>query len=229
MIARRRRGQRRGVAPTLPTRSFQATTFNGTAQTTYTFASQNIGSASANRYVIVAVALYYGPARTISSVTVGGVAATVIPNGVTVSNTFTYRMAFYIAAVPTGTTASVVVTASGACDACAISVWSAYDLNSATAVDSDNDTGGPSPLSAPSVNTSADGFLLAAGTYVRNTGTAAFGWTNATERSDVSSSFSGATAGNSAADADTNGAGVAVSATIAGTIDAGVLVVASFR
>jgi hypothetical protein len=216
--------------PPLPSYAFQATTFDGTAQTVYTFAGQNIGAASTTRYVVAAVALISSAVRTVSSVTIGGVTATVVPNGQTETLSFRYHIAFYIAAVPTGTTASVVVTASGACDAAALSgVWALYDLSSATPVDSDGDPTGASPFSVPSVNTSADGILLAAGMYLRNSGTAAFGWTNATERSDLSSSFSGATVGNSAADAATNGAGVVVSATIAGTVDAGVMVVASFR
>jgi len=217
-------------APALPSKAFQATTFDGTAQTTYTFAGQNIGSASSTRYVVAAVSLISSSARTISSVTIGGVTATVVPNGQTETLSFQYTIAFYIAAVPTGSTASIVVTASGVCDAAALSgVWAVYDLNSATPVDSDGDPTGASPFSVPSVTTSADGILLAAGMYLRNSGTAAFGWTNATERSDLSSSFSGATVGNSAADASTSGAGVAVSATIDGAIDAGVMVVATFR
>lgn len=69
----------------------------------------------------------------------------------------------------------------------------------------------------------------AAGMYFRNSGTAALGWTNATERSDLFSSLFGSNVGNSAADAATSGAGVIVSATIAGTVDAGVMVVATFR
>lgn len=214
----------------LPSVVFQATTFDPVGRTTYTFAGQNIGAASATRYVIAAVSLVSSASRTISSVTIGGVAATVIPNGQVTSQSFFYRTALYIAAVPTGTTASIVVTASGACDGCALSgVWAIYDINSPTAVDSDGDTTLTSPFGVPSVNTSADGILVAAGMYFRNSGTAAFGWTNATERSDLSSSFIGATLGNSAADAITSGAGVAVSATIAGTVDAGVVVVASFR
>lgn len=217
-------------AVALPSVAFQASTMDAVARTTYTFASQNIGPASATRYVVAAVSIVSSVARTISSVTIGGVAATLVPNGQAVTQSFIYRTAFYIAAVPTGTTASIVVTASGGCDAGMLSgVWALYDLNSATPVDSDGDTTFTSPFSVPSVNTSADGILLAAAMYLRNSGTSAFGWTNATERSDLSSSALGATIGNSGADATTSGAGVVVSATIAGTIDAGVMIVASFR
>lgn len=214
-------------APALPSKSFQATTFDGTSQTTYTFAGQNIGSASSTRYVIVAAALTASASRTISSVTVGGISATAIVTD-DVTNFFFYRLSLYIVAVPTGSTASVVVTASGACDAAAISVWAAYDLNSATAVDSDVSPDSVSPFDVPSMSTSADGILVAATTYFSDAGSVA--WTNATERSDLSSSFSGAFSGNSAADALTTGAGVALISTItASGFDAGLVIGATFR
>lgn len=214
--------------PPLPSKAFQATTFNGTGLTTYTFAGQAIGSASSTRHVVVAVSLICSATRTISSVTVGGIAATAVVTD-DVTNFYFYRLSLYIVAVPTGATADVVVTASGACEAAAISVWAAYDLDSATAVDSDVSPDFVSPFDIPSINTSADGLLFAATTFVGDSAASA-SWTNATERSDLSSSFLGVFAGNSAADADTSGAGVAVTvATTAGALDAGLAVAASFR
>lgn len=217
-----------GFAPPLPSKSFQATTFDGTALTTYTFASQAIGSASSTRRVIVAVALIADAIRTISSVTIGGVSASAIVTDDT-TNFFSYRLSLYIADVPTGSTASVVVTASGGCQAATISVWAAYDLNSSTPVDSDASPDASPPYDIPSLTTQADGFLVAATTFLGDSAASA-SWTNATERSDLSSSFTGAFAGNSAADASTSGSGVSVVvAATAGGFDAGLAVAASFR
>ena len=212
----------------LPTKEFQATTFDGTALTTYTFASQNIGIASSTRRVIVAVRILSSAARTISSVTVGGVAATAVVTR-TVTNFFNYRLSFYIADVPTGTTADVVITNSGACEASSISVWAAYNLASSIAVDSDLSTNTSSPFAIPSLSTTEGGILVAASLSLTG-GAVSASWTNATERSDVSSSYAGAFVGSSAADAGTTGAGVAVSVAVAGTgFDAGLAVAASFR
>lgn len=219
------------LMPKPPTYAFQATTFDATAQTTYTFAGQAIGAASATRYVIAAVTLVSSFSRTISSVTIGGVAATVIPNGQVVANTYFYRTAFYIAAVPTGTTASIVVTASGACNGGGLAgVWAVYNLLSPTAVDSDGATVlGTNTFSPPAVTTSAHGLLLAAGFHATAADPATNSWTNATERSDLSSSFAGIRVGHSAADAITTGAGVTVSDALGGAVDGGSMVVATFR
>lgn len=100
--------------------------------TTYTFASQNLGTASSDRYIIVgASGRDFGTtAKSITSVTVGGVSATEIhqaqgtATGTTVSG-------LYIAAVPTGTTGDVVVTFSEVFIKSNIALWAATGLDSA--------------------------------------------------------------------------------------------------
>lgn len=219
--------------PPPPTYAFQATTTDPVGRTTYTFASQNIGAASATRNVVVAVLIGSTSSRTISSVTIGGVTATVVPNGQAITQSFFYRLAFYVAAVPAGTTASIVVTASGACNfGSLVGVWALYDLSSPVAVDSDGVTvAGTNTLNVPSVNTSAGGPLLAASAYYSTTGATSQSWTNATERSDVStlSAIPPFEIGASAADANTSGAGIAVSVAMTGGVDAGLAIAAAFR
>lgn len=209
---------------------FQATT-QQTSSTNYTFSSQAIGQATASRYVIVAAHLYSNSARTISSLTVGGISATqVITQSVT--NFFAYRASIYIVAVPTGTTADIVVNTSGVCELMTISVWAAYDLNSATAVDSDSATStGSTTFSIPSMSTSADGFAVASCVYNRNGTGSAFAWTNATERSDTVLNIGGVYTGASGADASTTGSGLAISTVVSGSssVDAGIALAASFR
>ncbi len=77
--------------------------------TTYTFASQNLGAAAADRHILVAVACRSAGTITLSGVTVAGVSAT-IDQQITSAGT---TVAIARAAVPTGATGDVVVTFSG--------------------------------------------------------------------------------------------------------------------
>lgn len=98
-------GGKSAVTPTID--YLQQTAGDSAASQTLT--GVNIGAAHAKR--IVAVAIYLrnsGGARTVSSCTIGGVAATVVNSpGPDLS------MAIAYAAVPTGTTADIAITASG--------------------------------------------------------------------------------------------------------------------
>lgn len=80
-----------------------------TSQTTYTFTSQSIGAADASRVVAaVVVSRQAGTVGDISSVTIGGVSATQVKTCYnTAANTSV--LAIWVAAVPTGTTATVSV------------------------------------------------------------------------------------------------------------------------
>lgn len=94
-------------------------TQNSSAQVTYTFSTRAIGSAAVNRYVICSVETS-GTGAAISSVTIGGVGATQIVNALNSSG----RVSIWIAAVPTGTTATVVVVfAGGGENRCGIGLW----------------------------------------------------------------------------------------------------------
>jgi hypothetical protein len=77
----------------------------GFSGTTYTWAGLDIGAADLNRQVIVGFSQY--GISDVTSITVGGITAAVAAATVRTSNSFA---AVYIANVPTGTTATVVVT-----------------------------------------------------------------------------------------------------------------------
>jgi hypothetical protein len=104
--------------------TYRATAVSTANASSYTFSSQAIGTADDNRYVIVAVHLQRSnTSEIVNSLSVGGVSATLISSGT--SNTANRSLVdFWKAAVPTGTTADVVVTLSAAAARCAISVWS---------------------------------------------------------------------------------------------------------
>lgn len=156
--------------------------------TTYTFSSQNLGTAASDRYIIVAVgARKSGATTSISSVTVAGITATqVIQQANNVTNT--NIAGIYIAAVPTGTTGNVVVTFGAGMVRCAIDTYRATGINP-TAFDAlASIAGNPSVALDIPANGGAIGFgATAAATSAT--------WTGLTERSDTSvetfSTFSG--------------------------------------
>lgn len=153
---------------------------NSTADTNaYTFSAQNLGTASADRYIIVsAFGRKAGASTTISSITIGGVSATIVKQ-VTNNVTNTDVAGLAIAAVPTGATGDVVVTFGASMVRAAIGLWSATGLVSATPTDT-----GSSTANAPTydLDVNANGFAIGAGATAANT-TAS--WTELTEDFDA--------------------------------------------
>lgn len=97
---------------------------------TYTFASQNLGTAAAGRYIIVCVEARASASRTLDAVSVGGVSATIVASlGFSGGQN---RIGIAIAAVPAGTTGTVVVTFSVAMLRCAIQLYRVVGLDSGT-------------------------------------------------------------------------------------------------
>ncbi len=155
---------------------------DGTTQSTYTFSGVSIGAADANRYVVVGLALRAAGNRTISSVTIGGVTATsaVDLDGDAGGNTT--RAALFIAAVPTGTTADVVMTLSGSAARAAVVAWRLVNANP-TANDTDTSSSDPS---GSTLNIPAGGVGIGFGASHNGTSVS---WTNLVE--DVDSVESG--------------------------------------
>ena len=106
----------------------ESETFSGSNP--YTCTGISIGTAAADRYI--AVSIFIRGNVTISSVTVGGVSATSIKDQ---AGGITARCAIFIAAVPTGTTADVVLTLSGAWVRGAIAIHRLTGLSSAGAAE----------------------------------------------------------------------------------------------
>jgi hypothetical protein len=151
---------------------------NSTSLTTHTFTAQNLGPASADREIIVVVGGIgnAGGSRTVNSVTVGGVTASVVHSRPSNS----VPMAMYRAAVPTGTTGDVVVTFSGTAS-CSIALWAVTGGISAENATGTTNTGSSS--TAATVTGYTDGVIIAG--IVRFASSGTFTWTNATERYDA--------------------------------------------
>jgi len=108
---------------------------DNTGQTTYTWSSRNfaIGSADSTRLVVAAIGSRGGAATpTVSSVTIGGVAATAVVEGRNViASTSVDLISLWQAAVPSGTTATVSATFSGAMVRAGCVVFSVLGSNGA--------------------------------------------------------------------------------------------------
>lgn len=129
----------------------------GSNQNPVTFSNADFGTEAADRYIIVGYSTR-NDSRTINSVTIGGVSATIlVQQG---DGNTTTGMA--IAAVPTGTSGDVVVALSGQADAHYLGVWSATGLASATPVATATSSGNGSDAGAQSftMNTDANGFVI---------------------------------------------------------------------
>jgi hypothetical protein len=160
-------------------RSFlQATTDTGNLST-YTFTAQNLGTAAAGRYIVVAISSRKaGAATTITGVTIGGVTATIVTQVAnTVTNTNVAGIA--IAAVPTGATGDIVVTFGASMARCNIGVYRVDNLLSATPYDTDT-----SIANNPSVGLDVPyGFAIGVGTTAVNG--ASTTWAGLTEDYDA--------------------------------------------
>lgn len=145
---------------------------------TYTFSSQNIGTAGDSRWVVAGIGWTAGVSRTFTSCTIGGVTATTL----VAANDATNETRLVVAKVPTGTTADVVVTLSGAAVRCAISLWhvlSENDLTTPFHTGSDNTLSG-GDVSA-SLNIPANGYGFGVCYGALTSGTAALAWSGLTE------------------------------------------------
>lgn len=148
--------------------------------TTYTFSSQNLGTADAGRYIVVCVsARNTAGSLTVSSVSVGGVSASSITQ-ITNSGSNHNVAAIAICAVPSGTTGDIVVTFAAGALRCVVNAYRLVDIDSATPSDTvtsiANDPTGA--LDVP-----AGGAAI--GVSNSGTGATATSWTGITEDYDA--------------------------------------------
>ena len=158
-----------------PTVVWTESAASSSASSPHTFTGISLSTADGSRQIFVAV--YSGVA---SAVTVGGISATLVKN--TASSTLT----LWRAAVPTGTSASVVVTYTGGGGRLLITVWAAYNLLSTTPVDTAQVTTSSTPATThtTTIDTAGGGILIAAAGTVVNSGDGGPSWTGATLRNN---------------------------------------------
>ena len=148
--------------------------------TTYTYAATALGTAHANRRIIVAVMFDASDDYAAVSVTVGGVAATLVVGANAFGIGGDGAVALYIALVPTGTTGDIVVQYATAALRSAVGVWRLDGAFSSTAVDTATDTVTSFP--GASISVPSGGVIVAA---LYEAATTAVTWTSPlTERFD---------------------------------------------
>lgn len=159
-------------------------TVDTTDLTTYSFAGVSIGTADATRRVIVAVGWFSTTARTLSSATIAGVSATIhVTSGAGAGGRFN-GCALISAQVPTGTTASIDFTLSGAASWGIASVYRQVGEHTSTphATTSDNTLSVAQDDYDLLINIPSSGAVVAAAVTDVNGGTpTGYAWTNAVE------------------------------------------------
>ena len=166
----------------MPIGSFLGANTNNSDLTTYTFSGESLGVADSDRVIAVGIHGRSGGAGgSISSVTIGGVSATIIQ--ATESAT---KCGLAYASVPSGATGAIVVTFNTGQLGCTIGKWRVV-TGTPGPVSSNTATGvGAAPISF-ATTVPAGGFGIAVASA--QAGTRAFSWTNATERYDTDQSL----------------------------------------
>lgn len=205
----------------------QATSITSTTST-YTFSSQNLGTAAADRYIFVIV---HGRATgtsalSVSSVTVGGVSATIAVQQTGKEDVNSSQSAIALAAVPTGTTGDIVVTMSRDNVRCTIGAYRVTELDSTTAHDTDSiapASGDSGTTMSRSLDIPANGFAIGGG-QTGGVGTTA--WTGLTEDYDTNAGSSFWTASGASDEFVSSETGRTIQITWSGTtnIDASMVV-----
>lgn len=198
--------------------TYRTQTSSASGLTTYTFVAVDIGTASADRVVLVAAHCRADTATAMTSVTIGGVSAPIQVQRTGVNITGIASLG-----VAAGTTATIEVIYNNACFRAGIGTWATTGLLSATATFTGSSIVDPGAVSS---NISAGGVAVGAG--VDSTTAANCTWTNLTENYDVTiGGASNTQTGASAAFATTQ-TGLSIQCDWA-TFDNGVVAVAAFR
>ncbi len=202
--------------------TFIGCTGDATDLTTYTFTNHATGVAGARKTIVGVGAADAATDFNVSSVSVGGVSATEVVDSADVNSLV--QSAIYIIDNPSGTTATIDVTWSEAVTGAAICVWAAYDVLSETATATATQFQTSSAAITLSLNVNADS--IAVGMSSCRDGLQTTTWAGMTERADTSVETS--THAYSAADTQTSGAPLAVTADWSGASDS-IGASASFR
>jgi hypothetical protein len=98
---------------------YQSSFHSANDATTYNFTSKGIGSAAANRWVIIGIASRAATANSVTAVTIGGITAAKLSEYISQNS----GVAFWTANVPTGTTANVDITFEAGMSRVGVVLW----------------------------------------------------------------------------------------------------------
>jgi hypothetical protein len=176
-----------------PILTYRANATKTTSGSTSTFTGQPFGSEVPGRLIVVAFNAFLGDPFTVSSITIGGVAATIVRQALSTAGSANTRCGLAQAVVPTGTTGTVSIAFNRSVARSAIAIWSIEGLQSTTAIASENGVLGSSGGSITlDLNCQPyDAIIAASASFNADTAT----WSGLTEVYDTAcstSQFSGA-------------------------------------
>jgi len=186
--------------------TYQTNATDSTNASSWTFSSQSIGTAAADRYVIVGVGISNNASEP-TGVTIGGASATKVV-GTAGGN---HCAGLWVLLVTSGSAADIVVTASGTTDRCAIGVWSATGLSSGTPHNTATSNASPG---VATVTTVADGFAIA----YSHLGYGTVTWSGTGVTQDFNATIE-ASVKNTGAHASTDGTNLTFTATYSSTFN----------
>ena len=157
--------------------TYQATFGNEVNTSSYSFLAQPIGAADDRDLVLVVIQQDRNGASSVSSVTIGGVTATMRVE--TNSSLGQQYLGIWSAVVPTGTTADVSVVFTGIGNRAGGAIYTAKNVTDIAGGNTYVTTASPAVFT--SVDIPANGVVLCASSTQSNTTNT---WTNATEESD---------------------------------------------
>lgn len=161
--------------------TFLAHQESATAAASFTFTGLNFGAASPDRYLVACICWEGSPAKTLTSCTIGGVAASIIcqVNG---GSTSVNSSAICIALVPTGTSGNVVANFSGSAGETGCSLYSVSGIPAGTASSS-----ATSAANAPTatINVPGGGAVIAVANAIGPSGAPTATWTGLTKDVDA--------------------------------------------
>ena len=204
--------------------TFTASAVSASNLTTYTFSSQNIGTANAYRRIGIGVGSPHAaqPGHVVSSVTVGGVAAVLEKGYTQTGGVAETRVEIWITPyITTGTAEDVVVVFDQAVQSCGIGV---YDIRNTQGSATDTAQG---IWSISSIDVEAEGVCLAVGGIVSGS-TMTTTTTGLTERYDTYIEYQKQVRGSSLAFASET-LGLAITTADYGAADSAGIVACSFR
>lgn len=193
-------------------------------RTTYTFSTASIGTAANDRIVVVGFCARANAARSVSSATIGGAAATLVgtandtSGGADIATMWLLRQ-------PTGTTATMTVTFSNTMLRCSCFVWAVYGSTTTLPAVTDNSLSGG--VLSVSASARPNGALIGVA-WSSGSGSQTIAWGGLTEDAE-NQPESGSNVAGAAHALTSTGANINVTATIGGTSPVnGALVVGTF-
>lgn len=149
-----------GATGTVTSIAYAGGAVDGTDGTSFTFSGHSISTASATRVVVIGVTGKASATRTVSSVTIGGVTASVAVAYDNNSSSFVGSGLYYLL-VTSGTTADIVVTFSSTMTSAGIDVWAHYDATATTPALTSSGSGSSTDVSCGTINAVSGDALIA--------------------------------------------------------------------